>query len=79
MMIYFWSVFMKLCDFMIQNTELFNKISISVNFSNRIVCKFFFQVYKSQRFRAGKGKMRNRRRIQRKGPLVVYHKDQGTN
>ncbi|XP_022899892.1 large ribosomal subunit protein uL4 [Onthophagus taurus] len=35
------------------------------------------KVYKSQRFRAGKGKMRNRRRIQRKGPLIVYHKDQG--
>ncbi|KAJ3654631.1 hypothetical protein Zmor_013806 [Zophobas morio] len=35
------------------------------------------KVYKSQRFRAGKGKMRNRRRIQRRGPLVVYHKDQG--
>lgn len=41
---------------------------------------FFFliiKVYKSQRFRAGKGKMRNRRRIQRRGPLIVYHKDQG--
>ncbi|GLV38724.1 Ribosomal protein L4 [Carabus blaptoides fortunei] len=35
------------------------------------------KVYKSQRFRAGKGKMRNRRRIQRKGPLIVYHQDQG--
>jgi len=35
------------------------------------------KVYKSQRFRAGKGKMRNRRRIQRKGPLVVYSQDQG--
>nr|CAJ17227.1 ribosomal protein L4e [Biphyllus lunatus] len=35
------------------------------------------KVYKSQRFRAGKGKMRNRRRIQRKGPLVVYSKDDG--
>lgn len=35
------------------------------------------KVYKSQRFRAGKGKMRNRRRIQRKGPLVVYGQDQG--
>ncbi|XP_065162976.1 large ribosomal subunit protein uL4 [Atheta coriaria] len=35
------------------------------------------KVYKSQRFRAGKGKMRNRRRIQRRGPLIVYHKDQG--
>nr|CAJ17228.1 ribosomal protein L4e [Eucinetus sp. APV-2005] len=35
------------------------------------------KVYKSQRFRAGKGKMRNRRRIQRRGPLIVYHEDQG--
>lgn len=35
------------------------------------------QVYKSQRFRAGRGKMRNRRRIQRKGPLIVYSKDDG--
>jgi len=35
------------------------------------------KVYKSQRFRAGRGKMRNRRRIQRKGPLVIYNKDQG--
>lgn len=38
--------------------------------------RFFLQVYKSQRFRAGRGKMRNRRRIQRRGPLVVYHKDE---
>lgn len=36
-----------------------------------------FQVYKSQRFRAGRGKMRNRRRIQRRGPLIVYSKDDG--
>lgn len=35
------------------------------------------KVYKSQRFRAGKGKMRNRRRIQRRGPLIVYDKDEG--
>ena len=26
-------------------------------------------------FRAGKGKMRNRRRIQRRGPLIVYGQD----
>ena len=32
---------------------------------------------KSRRFRAGKGKMRNRRRIQRRGPLIVYHRDNG--
>lgn len=35
------------------------------------------QVYKSKRFRAGKGKMRNRKRIQKRGPLVVYDQDQG--
>ncbi|XP_011499253.1 PREDICTED: 60S ribosomal protein L4 [Ceratosolen solmsi marchali] len=35
------------------------------------------KVYKSQRFRAGKGKMRNRRRIQRRGPLIIYGNDQG--
>merc|ERR1712024_359855 len=35
------------------------------------------QFYKSKRFRAGKGKMRNRRRIQKRGPLVVYDQDQG--
>ena len=31
----------------------------------------------SRRFRAGKGKMRNRRRIQRRGPLVIYNQDNG--
>lgn len=35
------------------------------------------KVYASQRMRAGKGKMRNRRRIQRKGPCVVYNEDNG--
>ncbi|KAK9869896.1 hypothetical protein WA026_003616, partial [Henosepilachna vigintioctopunctata] len=35
------------------------------------------KVYKSQRIRGGKGKMRNRRRIQHRGPLIVYHKDSG--
>lgn len=35
------------------------------------------QVYKSKRLRAGKGKMRNRRRIQKRGPLIIYDKDQG--
>merc|ERR1711936_519709 len=35
------------------------------------------KVYSSKRFRAGKGKMRNRRRIQRRGPLVIYNKDNG--
>uniref|UniRef100_A0A8C7SV58 Large ribosomal subunit protein uL4 C-terminal domain-containing protein n=2 Tax=Oncorhynchus mykiss TaxID=8022 RepID=A0A8C7SV58_ONCMY len=35
------------------------------------------KVYASQRMRAGKGKMRNRRRIQRKGPCIIYNQDQG--
>merc|ERR1712212_268275 len=35
------------------------------------------QVYKSKRFRAGKGKMRDRKRIMKKGPLVIYDQDQG--
>uniref|UniRef100_A0A8C9SK08 Ribosomal protein L4 n=1 Tax=Scleropages formosus TaxID=113540 RepID=A0A8C9SK08_SCLFO len=35
------------------------------------------KVYASQRMRAGKGKMRNRRRIQRKGPCIVYNSDGG--
>jgi len=35
------------------------------------------KVYNSKRFRAGKGKMRNRRRIFRRGPLVIYNQDNG--
>eukprot|EP00069_Balaena_mysticetus_P010751 bmy_20892T0 len=33
--------------------------------------------YASQRMRAGKGKMRNRRRIQRRGPCIIYNEDSG--
>nr|AFM85470.1 60S ribosomal protein L4-like isoform 2 [Callorhinchus milii] len=35
------------------------------------------KVYASQRMRAGKGKMRNRRRIQRRGPCVIFNEDNG--
>lgn len=35
------------------------------------------KVYATKRFRAGKGKLRNRRRIMKRGPLVVYNKDNG--
>ncbi|TRY68723.1 hypothetical protein TCAL_04669 [Tigriopus californicus] len=35
------------------------------------------QVYNTKRMRAGKGKMRNRRRVQKLGPLVIYANDQG--
>ena len=56
----------------------FNKTRQAVIFLRRIKAWGDIQkVYKSQRFRAGKGKMRNRRRIQRRGPLIVYNKDQG--
>ncbi|XP_033099949.1 60S ribosomal protein L4-A-like [Anneissia japonica] len=35
------------------------------------------KVYKSRRMRAGKGKLRNRRHVQRQGPLVIYAQDNG--
>merc|ERR1711899_617421 len=35
------------------------------------------QVCKTKRMRAGKGKMRNRRRIMKRGPLIVYDQDHG--
>lgn len=35
------------------------------------------KVSKSRKLRAGKGKMRNRRHRQRRGPLVVYNEDKG--
>lgn len=35
------------------------------------------KVKASRRFRAGKGKMRNRCRIQRRGPIIIYDKDNG--
>ncbi len=31
----------------------------------------------SRKIRAGKGKMRNRRYVQRKGPLIIYNEDNG--
>ncbi|XP_043268354.1 60S ribosomal protein L4 [Venturia canescens] len=56
----------------------YNKTKQAVIFLRRIKAWNDIQkVYKSQRFRAGKGKMRNRRRIQRRGPLIVYGQDQG--
>ena len=35
------------------------------------------KVGKSKRFRAGKGKMRNRRRVMKLGPCVIYNQDNG--
>ncbi|KAK1125094.1 60S ribosomal protein L4 [Melipona bicolor] len=60
------------------NIQEYNKTKQAVIFLRRIKAWNDIQkVYKSQRFRAGKGKMRNRRRIQRRGPLIVYGQDQG--
>ncbi|XP_034948761.1 60S ribosomal protein L4 [Chelonus insularis] len=56
----------------------YNKTKQAVIFLRRIKAWNDIQkVYKSQRFRAGKGKMRNRRRIQRRGPLIIYGQDKG--
>ncbi|KAM3182140.1 60S ribosomal protein L4B [Hymenolepis weldensis] len=35
------------------------------------------KVYQSKRNRAGRGKMRNRRHIMKRGPIVIYKKDDG--
>ncbi|KAB0342328.1 hypothetical protein FD754_019254 [Muntiacus muntjak] len=35
------------------------------------------KVYAFQRMRAGKGRMRNRHRIQRRGPCIIYNEDNG--
>merc|ERR1712142_631968 len=35
------------------------------------------KVYATRRMRAGKGKLRNRRHVQKLGPLVVFDQDQG--
>lgn len=56
----------------------YNKTKQAVIFLKKIKAwKDIEKVYQSKRFRAGKGKMRNRRRIQRLGPVVVYAKDSG--
>jgi len=35
------------------------------------------KVYATRRMRAGKGKLRNRRHVQKLGPLIIYDQDQG--
>ena len=56
----------------------YNKTKEAVIFLHRIKAwADINKVYKSKRMRAGKGKMRNRRRIQKLGPLIVYDQDQG--
>ena len=60
-------------DYFFASTQLWYACSVVYLYVN--CC--YTQVYASKRFRAGKGKMRNRRRIQRRGPLIIYNKDQG--
>jgi large subunit ribosomal protein L4e len=56
----------------------YNKTKQAVQFLRKIKAwNDIEKVYKSKRFRAGKGKMRNRRRIQRLGPVIVYGNDSG--
>lgn len=56
----------------------YSRTKQAVSFLHRIrVWKDINKVYKSKRLRAGKGKMRNRRHVQRKGPLIVYSRDKG--
>uniref|UniRef100_A0A182JZB6 Large ribosomal subunit protein uL4 C-terminal domain-containing protein n=1 Tax=Anopheles christyi TaxID=43041 RepID=A0A182JZB6_9DIPT len=58
--------------------QKFQKTKQAVNFLRRSkVWADVQKVYKSQRLRAGRGKMRNRRRVQRRGPLVIYDRDEG--
>ncbi|CAB3368768.1 Hypothetical predicted protein [Cloeon dipterum] len=58
--------------------QSFNKTKQAVIFLRRIKAWTDVQkVYRSRRLRAGKGKMRNRRRVQRRGPLIIYGEDQG--
>ncbi|RWS27616.1 60S ribosomal protein L4-A-like protein [Leptotrombidium deliense] len=56
----------------------YQKTKEAVKFLRKIrAWKDIEKVYNSKRFRAGKGKMRNRRRIQKLGPVVIYSKDSG--
>jgi large subunit ribosomal protein L4e len=58
--------------------EEFKKTKEAVSFLRKVgAWADIEKVYKSKAMRAGRGKMRNRRRTQRLGPLVIYSKDNG--
>jgi len=58
--------------------ESYGKTKEAVAFLRRLkIWPDVAKVYKSRRNRAGVGKMRNRRRVQRRGPLIIYNKDEG--
>eukprot|EP00396_MALV-II-16_sp_LP-1_P000202 gene202-35_t len=58
--------------------ESMNKTKDAVQMLERLGAKSELKkVIGSKKIRAGKGKLRNRRYVMRKGPLVVYAKDEG--
>jgi len=58
--------------------ESIKKTKDAVNFLRRVrAWGDILKVYKSRRLRAGRGKLRNRRRIHKKGPVIIYEKDNG--
>jgi len=58
--------------------EEFKKTKEAVQFLRRIhAWADIEKVYKSKRYRAGKGKMRNRRYKKKLGPLIIYNSDNG--
>merc|ERR1712200_221844 len=60
------------------NVQTFKKTKQAVEFLKRNKgWEDVAKVYATRRLRAGKGKMRNRRRIQKLGPLVIFDQDQG--
>merc|ERR1719297_496293 len=58
--------------------ESVQKTKQAVDMLKKLGCEEELQrVLDSRKVRAGKGKMRNRRYVMRKGPLVVYAEDNG--
>ncbi|KAG9508625.1 60S ribosomal protein L4 [Fragariocoptes setiger] len=55
-----------------------NKTKQAVKFLRQVrAWKDIERVYKSKRMRAGKGKMRGRRRVKGLGPVIIYSRDSG--
>jgi large subunit ribosomal protein L4e len=60
------------------DVELFNKTRKAIAFLKEVnAYEDVKKVSDSKKMRAGKGKWRNRRHVQRRGPLVIYDQDQG--
>mmetsp|Transcript_66120 Transcript_66120/g.187792 ORF Transcript_66120/g.187792 Transcript_66120/m.187792 type:complete len:409 (+) Transcript_66120:111-1337(+) len=58
--------------------ESMTKTKQAVEVLNKLGCEEELQrIVDSKKLRAGKGKWRNRRRVMRRGPLVIYNEDNG--